>query len=180
LRLGQIFQSFITPPQHVHHAGVERLPGLVGKLLHHFIERHGAAVLPVGSQGVEKIDGGENARSHRNLGSAQPEGIAGSVPLFVVGAHDRNHGIREANSFENFRSHHRVNLHLLEFFGSQPARLRDDVFGNCQLADIVQQRGRVQSFQLRAFHAQFLGNLDGINSHALQVRMRGLVFGLNR
>ena len=72
-----------------------------------------------------------------------------------------------------------MNLHLLELFRSQPAGFRNDMFGHGQLANVMQQRGRVQGLQLRPLHAQFFGNLDGVYTHPLQVIVRGLILGFN-
>jgi hypothetical protein len=72
-----------------------------------------------------------------------------------------------------------MNLHLLELFGRQTSGLRDDVFGNRQFANVMQQRRGVQRFQFRASHAQFLGYFNGINPNPLQVFVRGLVFGFD-
>ena len=97
----------------------------------------------------------------------------------MVSAYDRHHGIGEANSFQNFRSHDGVNLHLLELFRRQPAGFRNDMFGHRQLANVVQQRGGMQGFQFAALHAQLLGYLDGVDANPLQVIVSGLVFGFN-
>ena len=135
--------------------------------------------MPVGSQGVQKIDRGENACANRNLFALQAVGIAGAIPLFVVGPHDRHHRIREAHALQNLRPHHGVDFHLFEFFRRQPSRLRDDVLGHGEFADIVQQRRGLQRFHLRRSYAQFLGDFDGIDPHPLQVVMGGVVLGLD-
>ena len=71
----------------------------------------------------------------------------------MVSTHDRYHGIWKADSFQNFRSHHGMNLHLLELFRRQSAGFRDNMFGHCQLADVVQQCGGMQGFQFGSLDA---------------------------
>ena len=53
------------------------------------------------------------------------------------------------------------------------------MLGHGQLANVMQERGRMQSFHLARRHAQFFGYLNGINSHSLQVVVRGVVFGFD-
>ncbi len=67
--------------------------------------------------------------------------------------HDRHHRIREPHSFQDLSSDQGVNLHFFKFFGSKPARFRDDVFGHGELSDIVQKRSRVQGFHLSRGHS---------------------------
>ena len=109
-----------------------------------------------------------------------PMWIAGAIPLFVMGAHDGHNRIGKAHAFQNLGADEGMNLHLLEFFGRKTAGLRDDVFGYSKLSDVVQQRCRVQSFEFRTGHAQFLCHFDGIDAHALQVLVGGVVLRFNR
>ena len=53
------------------------------------------------------------------------------------------------------------------------------MFRHRKFPDVVQQRGGVQSFQFRPFHAQFFRHFDGIDADALQVLVRGMVLGFN-
>ena len=96
-----------------------------------------------------------------------------------MSAHDRHHGIREAHPLQNLRAYQGVNFHLLELFRRQPAGFRDDMFGHGQLADVVQQCGGMQRFQIASLHPQFFGDFDGINADALQVIVGCLVLGFN-
>ena len=50
---------------------------------------------------------------------------------------------------------------------------------NRQFSDVVQQRGRMQSFQFGSLHAQFFGDFDGINADALQVLVGRVILGFN-
>jgi hypothetical protein len=46
-----------------------------------------------------------------------------------------------------------VDLHFLELFPGQFAGLRDDMFGYREFSNVVQQRARPQSLQLRVVQA---------------------------
>ena len=105
--------------------------------------------------------------------------ISGTVPLFVVGADDGDDRIREANAFQNLGADQRMNLHLLELFGRKASRLRDDVLGHGEFADVMQQRGGMQSFQFRAGHAEFLADFDGVDADALQVFVGSVILGFD-
>ena len=97
----------------------------------------------------------------------------------MVRADDGSDRIRELNALQNLRAHHGMNLHLLEFFRGELAGLGDDVFRHGELADIVQQGGGAQRFHFLFGEAQFFGDFDGINAHALQVIVRSVVLGFD-
>ena len=80
--------------------------------------------------------------------------------------HNRSHRIRKRRPLQNLRAHHRVDLHLLEFFLSQTARLGYNVPGHCQLSYIVQQRRRLEGLQFVPGQSQLLAHFDRINAHA--------------
>ena len=72
-----------------------------------------------------------------------------------------------------------MNLHLFKFFRSQPSGFVDDVLGHGQLTDVMQQCGGAQRFDFICRKANFFGDFYGVGSHALQVRVRGVVFGFD-
>src|SRR3954471_18440686 len=98
---------------------IERLSRFARELLHHVFQRQGAAVLPIGGQRVEIVDGGEDACADGDFRSLEAERISGAVPLLMVSAHDRHDWIREAYALQNFGANQSVNLHLLELFRSE-------------------------------------------------------------
>ena len=128
--------------------GSKLLPDSLTHDFHRLIERHGAPVLAVRSERIETIHGRENAGTDGNLFAGKAERIAGTVPLFVVRAHDRHDRIGKLDFFQNLGAHQRVDLHLFELFRSQFAGLGNDVFGNGEFADIVQQRGGLERFEI--------------------------------
>ena len=93
--------------------------------------------------------------------------------------HDRHHRIGKADPLQDLRPHQRVDFHLFKFFRRQPSRLRDDVLGHGQLADVMQQRRGMQGFHFARAHTQFFGHFDGIHPHPLQVVVRGVVLGFD-
>ena len=73
-----------------------------------------------------------------------------------------------------------MDLHLLDFFRSQAARLIDDVLGNRELANVVQQRGGAQGFDFVFRQAQFFGDFDSEHTHTLEMFMRRMILSLDR
>ena len=147
--------------------------------LHDFVKRNGAPVLAIGGHGVEIVDRAQNARTDGDFVPLESERITAAVVFLVVRADNRHHRIGKADALQDLRSDYRVNLHLLELFRGKPARFRNDVFGNGQLANVVQEGGGLQSFHRLRRDVQIFRDFDGINAHALQVIVGGVVFGLN-
>ena len=134
----QALELLITLLQNLDDLRVERLARLGGEFLHDLVQGQRAPVLPVRSQRVEIVDRGKDARPDRNFCALQSHADSRPVPFFVMSAHDGHDRIGEAYALQNFRADQRVDLHLLELFRGQPSGLRDDVFRNRQLADVVQ------------------------------------------
>ena len=97
----------------------------------------------------------------------------------MMRAHDRGHGIREGHAIQDLRSYDRVHLHLLELFHSQLAGFVDDVLRHGEFANVMQQGRGAQGVDLIGRKADLLGDFHRVCSHALQMRMRGVVFGLD-
>ena len=72
-----------------------------------------------------------------------------------------------------------MDFHLLEFFRRQAPRLVDDVFGNCQFADVMEQGSRTQSFDFILGEPEFLRDRNREYAHALQVLVRSVVLGFD-
>ena len=115
----------------------------------------------------------------RNLLTFQPIGIAGSIPALVMRTDDGRDGIGKGDALQNFSADLSVDLDFLEFFGRKRSGLVDDVFGNRQLADVVQQSGSAQRFDLLFGETQFFGDLNREHAHALQMFVRSVVLGFN-
>src|SRR5262249_55544262 len=74
----------------------------------------------------------------------------------------------------------RVDANLLEFFLRQRTRLRQDVLGDRQLADVVQERRRLHALDLRLGQARRPREAGGVDLHATDVHLRGLILRIDR
>ena len=74
----------------------------------------------------------------------------------------------------------RVDADLLELFLRQRPRLRQDVLGHGELADVVQQRRGLDALDLVVRHAERLREPRGVDLHAADVRLRRLILGVDR
>ena len=81
----------------------------------------------------------------------------------------RRDRIRERHGADDVCADLRVDAHALVLVGRQPPRLREDVLGDRQLADVVQQRGHLHAFHLVRRHACCAGELRGSGLHAADV-----------
>src|SRR5437667_9828421 len=90
----------------------------------------------------------------------------------MVGTHNRNYRIWELDALENFRTDEGTDFPALEFFGSKPPGLGDDVLRDGQLADVMKNRSCTTRFELRRRQAHFLSNGHGIDLHAPQLLRR--------
>ncbi len=135
----QFFQLQIFAFEHPDHFRIKSLSRFTHQLRHRFIHRQRAPILPVRSHRIQKIHRRQDAGANRNLAPAQSQRIARPIVLFVMGPYDGHDRVWKTHSFEDFRSHQRMNLHFLEFFRRQAARFRNDVLRNRQLADVMQQ-----------------------------------------
>src|SRR5258708_4081347 len=134
---------------------------------------------PFRSQGVEVIHGRKDSRPDGYGLALQAVGISAAVPLFVVGAHDGNNRVWEFNASQNVRTNNRMDFHFLEFFGSKTAWLGENVFGDRELANVVQHGSGANGIQLRFIEPKVLGNLDRINLHAPQMIVGGVILRFN-
>ena len=87
----------------------------------------------------------------------------------MVRDHDWNHRIGKFHAVQNLSADYRMNFHLFEFDGREPPRLRNDVLRDRQLANVMQQRGRLQRLKFRLSKAQFLCNFLRINPYPPKV-----------
>src|SRR5208337_4486118 len=127
---------------------------------------------------IQKIDRSEDASANRNLLSFQSQRITGSIVLFVMGSNDRYDRVGELHAFEDFRSDKRMNLHFLEFFRRQAAWFRNDMFGDRELSDVMQQGSGLQGLHFVMLDVEVLRDLNGIDAHSLQVIVSSLILGL--
>lgn len=74
--------------------------------------------------------------------------VTGAVPFLVMGTDDGGDRIRKADLLHDLGAYHGVDFHFLELVRSEFAGLRNDVFGNGELADVMQQSGGAKGFEV--------------------------------
>src|SRR5947209_15945655 len=72
----------------------------------------------------------------------------------VTGVDVCSSDLREAYAADDVPADDGVNLHLLELGRGQTARLVEDVVGHGELADVVEERARLQSLRLRVARSE--------------------------
>ena len=141
---------------------------------------HRLVVRPLRHQRVEVVDDREDARAERDLLALQARRIALAVPALVVAQDQRRHRIRERHRAHDVGADLRMGADLLELFGRQRPRLREDVLGHGQLADVVQQRRRLHALDLVLAHPEAARQRGGVELHAPDVQLRGLILRVDR
>src|SRR3989454_480420 len=161
-------------------AGVDAVPLLPPERFPALSGRRRPPIGPFRSQSVEVVHSRKDSRPDGYGLALQAVGISAAVPLFVVGAHDRNNRVREFNSSQNIRTDNRMNFHFLELFRSKTSWLGENVFGDRELANVVQHGGGANGIQLGFIQPKVLGNLDRINLHPAQMIVGGVILRFNR
>jgi hypothetical protein len=106
--------------------------------------------------------------------------IALAVPAFVVAQDQRRHRIRERHGADDVGADLRVDANFLELLLRQGTRLRQDVLGHRELADVVQQRRGLDALNFRVGHAEPARDARGIDLDTADMRLRGLIFRVDR
>ena len=177
--------AFGDQRRHHRHEGADdaRIEGAAGLVLqrgHRHRFGHGAAVRAIAGQGVVVVDDADDARAERDVLAGQAVGIAGAVPALVVRADQRHDRIRERHVRDDLGADARMRLDAGELLGGERPRLREDVLGHGQLADVVQQRRGLDAADLALAHAERLGQAAGQPLDAADVLREGVVLGVDR
>ncbi len=115
------------------------------------------------------VDHGEDAGSQGDAVAAQAVGVTRAVPALVVAQGDIQGGAQVLDRGEQFVAQAGMAFGDLPFTRIQAAGLVEDVLGDDQLADVVQQGAAAQVVELPFVHVEFAGELDGPVRHALGV-----------
>ena len=91
----------------------------------------------------------------------------------------RRHRIGERHAADDLGAHLRVNPNLLKLLLRQRARLREDVLGHGQLADVVQQRGGLDALDLGVRHPERTGQPRRVDLHPLNLPLADFVLGVD-
>ena len=161
------------------HRWIERRRRLALDRCHRLRVTDRGVIRTIARQRVEVVDDGQDARAERDLVALQTARVAFSVPPLVVREDERGHGIGKRYRRDDLRTDLRVDLHFAELLLGEGARLRQDVFGDRKLADIVQQRGRAHALHLRRRHADRLRHGGRVALHPPDVGSRRLVLRID-
>ena len=164
----------------VHDRRVVRAPLLLRQQRDGRLGRHRPVIRPIRGHRIEMVDDRQDPRAERNLVAAQTERIAFAVPALVVTQNQRRDRIGERHRADDLGADLRVNADLLELFRRQRSRLGQDVLRNGELADVVQQGGRLHALDLALAHAERARQARRVDLHAADVRMRGLILRVDR
>src|SRR5215216_3458353 len=99
-----------------HHRWIELFSTEVKNFFECVLVRTATAVDAIGSDGVECVDYGEDARADRDFLFFQSEWIATSIPLFMMLADYECRGFRKLHVPYHLLTYRRMESHLLPFF----------------------------------------------------------------
>ena len=179
LRMRQFFQLDVASLQHLNHARIETLASFIHYVGHGLVQWQRPAVLSIGSQRIQAINRRQNSCSDGYVFALQSVRVTAAIPFLVMRPDDRHDRIRKFHLFENLRPNNRMNLHLLEFFRSKFAGLGNDVFGNGEFADVMQNRRSLQSLGIVLAETKIFRNFHSVDANPLQVIVSGVILGLN-
>ena len=119
-------------------------------------------------------------RAPRGISSAaEPGWIPLAVPALVVAEDERRHRIGKRHPADDLGADLRVDADLLELFLGERPRLRQDVLGHGELADVVQERRGLDTLDVGAGHAERAGQASGVHLDAPDVALRRLILGVD-
>ena len=153
-----------------HEPRIQRAAGLVLQQRDRALRTERPVIRPFGRDRVVVVDDGQDARADRDAFAREALRIALAVPSFVVAEDERRDRIRERHGGDDFRPDLRVNPDLLKLLLRQRARLRQDVLGDGELADVVQQRRGLDALDFVRRQARRLRQPGGVDLHAPDVR----------
>ena len=156
-------------------ARIERLAAFLVQQADRGIEGHRLVVRPLRHQRVEVVDDREDARAERDLFALEAARVSLSIPPFVMAEDQRRHRIGKRHAADDFRADLRVDADLLELLLRQRTRLRQDVLGHGQLADVVEQRRGLDALNLVLGHAERACEAGRVHLHAADVALRRLI-----
>ncbi len=134
--------------EHRHERRIERAARFVLQQPDRALVAERLVIRPLGRHRVVVVDDRQDARADRNVVARQPLRIALAVPPLVMAEDQRRHRIRERHGGDDLRADLRMDADLLELFLRQRSGLRQDVLGHGELADVVEQRRRLDALDL--------------------------------
>jgi len=128
------------PRELVHHVTVELGVGIATQFGERILHAPRGSVAPVTGHGVEGIHHGDDARAERDVDTGQPRRIAGAVPSLVMMAHQRNNVLHAPDLPRDRRAERRVFADLGDLLLVERILLRQQVLGEVDGADVMQDR----------------------------------------
>ncbi len=164
----------------MHQVRIERFAGFLTEQPDGAFVAHRLVIRPLRRERVEVIDDRENARAGRDFVALHAGRVALAVPALVVAQNERRDRIGERHARDDLRADLRVDADLLELFLRERPRLRQNVLGHRQLADVVQQRGGLDALNLVLRHADRFREARGKHLHAADVRLARAILRVDR
>src|SRR2546429_682295 len=138
-------------------------------------------VRPVARHRVERVGDREDPRPERDLLPEEPVGVAAAVPALVVGAHDADSlALQERHASEHLLAEHGVRLHRAALRLRERSRLEQDLVGDADLADVVEQEADLRARALREHRIDAPRQLERVVLDTLGVRAGADVLRLER
>ena len=125
------------------------MPAVAAQLLDRLVVAHRPLVRPVVDHRVVGVGDGHDPGAERDLVAAQPVRVAVAGEALVVVEDDR-HGVLEGRGLlEDDLADARMLDDRAPLAGGERRRLLEDVLGDRDLADVVEQRGDLDPVDLR-------------------------------
>ena len=161
-------------------ARVERLAAFLPQQADGRVEAHRLVIRPLGHQRVEVVHHRQDARAERNLLALRAGRIALAVPALVVAQDQRRDRVGKRHAADDLGADLRMDPDLLEFLLRERTRLRQDVLGHGELADVVQERGGLDALDFVLGHPERAREPGRVHLHAADVALRGLILRVDR
>src|SRR5947209_8782473 len=116
----------------------------------------------------------------RNLLALQAVRIAGPIPALVLGSDDRTERREELDRDEDPLADHRMFSHDGELLWGEWSRFLEDVAGDADLADVVQERAIFHQPQLFTGQTEPPPDIDGELRRLTRMRLGVAVLGIER
>ena len=121
-----------------HHLRIELCASTVADDLEAGLERGGAAIGPVRSDGVERISDGEDPGTGKDFVAFEAAGVAAAVIALVMSQDEFGSVAEKGYVFDEIEADLRVALHAFSFVRGERPGLEENGVGDSELADIVQ------------------------------------------
>ena len=138
------------PDEGLHDGGIQRVARFLFDHPGRFVPRHRIVERPARGEAVEQVHRRQDTGAERDGLPGHPVRVALAVPALVVSEDERSDRVGEPHVGHNLGADLRVDPDPLELLVGQGAGLRQDVFGNRELADVVEQRRRPHTLHLGA------------------------------